>query len=183
MVYDPYEVCIGADTTETLPVPVTKTPTPTGTQTKQQACEAISDTKGSDTYNGTWHTGTVFDYDDTNNAATLTARNGAVGPSLGSFKQSAVVVRWSQVKLVNGQWVKHYEVQRADSASPASWSAAGTVPEVSYFTDAYADDTARYYRDAAVESGEGLSLPSPRGERRRGKGRVVARRGIARAAG
>ena len=134
--YDPYEVCIGK-TTATPPVPKTET-----AKTKA-ACDAIS--------GATWHSGTVFDYDDTNNAATLTARRGAVGPSLASSKQSAVVVRWQQVKLVNGQWVKEYEVQRANSDSPASWSAAGTVPEVSYFTDAYADDTTRYYRDAAVD--------------------------------
>ena len=136
VVYDPYEVCIGK-TTATPPVPKTET-----AKTKAD-CDLIT--------GASWHTGTVFDYDDTNNAATLTARNGAVGPSLASSKQSAVVVRWQQVKLVNGQWVKEYEVQRANSDSPASWSAAGTVPEVSYFTDAYADDTARYYRDAAVD--------------------------------
>ena len=134
VVYDPYEVCI-AKKAGSVTTPITL----------NASNEADCTTAG-----GSWHEGTVFDYDDTNNAATLTARNGAAGPSLASSKQSAVVVRWQQVKLVNGQWVKEYEVQRANSDSPASWSAAGTVPEVSYFTDAYADDTTRYYRDAAV---------------------------------
>ncbi len=138
VVYDAYEVCIGASTS-TPPVPITLT------ATSSAACGAIS--------GASWHSGTVFDYDDTNNAATLTARMGAAGPALASSAQSAVgVVRWSQVKLVNGQWVEHYEVQRADS--PGAWSAIATTTEISYYTDAHSGDTARSYRDTTVEPGK-----------------------------
>ena len=138
VVYDDYEVCIGASTS-TPAVPITLT------ATTSAACTAIS--------GASWHSGTVFDYDDTNNAATLTARMGAAGPALASSAQSAVgVVRWSQVKLVNGQWVESYQVQRADS--PGAWATVATTTEISYYTDAYSDDTARFYRDATVVAGK-----------------------------
>ncbi len=138
VVYDAYEVCIGASTS-TPAVPITLTATTTA------ACTAIS--------GASWHSGTVFDYDDTNNAATLTARSGAAGPALASSAQGAVgVVRWSQVKLVNGQWVESYEVQRADS--PGAWSAIATTTEISYYRDDYPGDTARSYRDATVQPGK-----------------------------
>ncbi len=72
---------------------------------------------------GTTHTGTVYDYIDANNTATLTARAGTGAPlpdtpeagpqSLRSV--SAVVLEWQPVPTVNGWPVSHYEVQRSSS--------------------------------------------------------------------
>ena len=73
---------------------------------------------------GVTHTGTVYDYIDGNNTATLRARPGTGGggpgaPGTGTQKPrsvpAAIAVEWRPVPAVNGWAVSHYEVERWSS--------------------------------------------------------------------
>ena len=101
-----YEVCIGGDRS-TLP------------HTNRTDCQADT------TNGGSWHTGPVYDYNDANNTATITARAGARGESGGPVPnvqpmedspESVTVLEWDPVKAVNSWPVTHYEVQKSSSA-------------------------------------------------------------------
>ena len=101
VVYEPYEVCVASDGT-------------TATATDQTTCEAIS--------GASWHSGTVFDYNDDNDTATLTARVGGGAPGTPTLKNPlvympAVGFEWDEVDYIYGLPVKHYETE---------WSADGT---------------------------------------------------------
>ena len=65
-----------------------------------------------------WHVGTVYDYEDGNNTATITARAGTGGVGTARPKNTTVsiTVEWDPVEYVNGIPVAHYEIQ---------WSADG----------------------------------------------------------
>ena len=65
-----------------------------------------------------WYTGTVLDYNDDNDTATLTARAGDNHPAVPTLQNTedssgpSITVTWDAVDYVNGVPVTHYEVQR-----------------------------------------------------------------------
>ena len=98
--YDPYEVCIGSDGANAA-------------ASTEAGCDGIS--------GAMWRTGTVFDVDDQNDAATLTARRGLSGaasgegvptnPGVQTQTQTITTVSWDEVKYLYGFPVTNYEVQ------------------------------------------------------------------------
>ena len=116
----------------------------------QSACEAVT--------GQSWHEGTVYDYIDANNTATLTARAGTGEPLPDATEltgpSTAAVVQWSPVDTVNGWPVSHYEVQRA--ASP--WQTVTEVKEP-FYADTDVTPGQRYtYRVRAVNNRD---VPGP----------------------
>ena len=98
--YAPYEVCIGSDGANEA-------------ATTEAGCNAIS--------GAMWRTGTVFDVDERNDEATLTARRGISGaasgegvptnPGVQTQTQTITTVTWDEVKYLYGFPVTNYEVQ------------------------------------------------------------------------
>ena len=94
--YDPYEVCVASDGTNAA-------------ATTETACNAVT--------GASWHSGTVYDVDQRNNSAILTARAGVDpkdAPTLETMgsPDSIIVLKWEPVPTVNGWPVSHYQVQK-----------------------------------------------------------------------
>ena len=139
VVYDPYEVCIGSNGS-------------TLAHTTEATCVA-------DTANGgSWHEGTVYDYNADNNTATLTARAGGVPlpgtPEMQTPEDSSspsITVAWGAVDSINGLPVSHYEVQRQTNP----WATlADDVEGTEYLDDDVdAGETYQYRVRAVNEAG------------------------------
>jgi len=106
----PYTVCIGSSGNDL-------------DHDTRQDCEAES--------GASWHEGTVYDYNEDNNEATLTARPGTSEPlpdaPLMMGAPAAALVTWTPVDTVNAWPVSHYEVQRQSSPWETIGTAKGTV--------------------------------------------------------
>ena len=134
VVYDPYEVCVASDGT-------------TATATTETACTAIA--------GASWHSGTVFDYNDDNDTATLTARVGGGAPDAPTLHAPAVHtpavgVSWSEVESLHGVPVKDYQVQWSTNGV-SGWTQLETeltLPELFDITIQAGHN--RYYRVRAV---------------------------------
>ena len=90
-----YTVCIGSDAS-------------TLAHTTEAACEAVT--------GASWHEGTVYDYDDSNNSADITAARGTggVGPGIPANPRTqtgTTAVMWDEVESLYGLPVERYEVQ------------------------------------------------------------------------
>ena len=90
-----YTVCIGSDAS-------------TLTHTTETACEAVT--------GASWHEGTVYDYDDDNSTAVITAARGTggVGPGIPANPRAqtgTTAVMWDEVEYLYGLPVDYYEVQ------------------------------------------------------------------------
>ena len=136
VVYDPYEVCIASDGT-------------TAAASDQTTCEAIS--------GASWHSGTVFDYNDDNDSATLTARAGGNAPGaptlqLPAVHTPAVGFEWDEIAFLYGTPVKHYETEwSADGATESTWQPLrADVPETTHVDTGITAGETRYYRVRAV---------------------------------
>ena len=98
--YDPYEVCIASDGTNAA-------------ASTEAGCDGIT--------GASWHSGTVFDVDQTNDTATLTARRGLSGaasgrgvptnPGVQTQTQTITTVTWDAVNYLYGFPVTNYEIQ------------------------------------------------------------------------
>ena len=104
--YDPYEVCIASDGANAKD--------DNGVEaTTEAACDKIT--------GAMWRTGTVFDVDDQNDEATLTARRGLNGAASGrgvptnagaqTQTQTTTAVTWDEMKFLYGFPVTGYQVQ------------------------------------------------------------------------
>ena len=122
-----YEVCIGP---KSNPVNLT--------HTTKTACEGVT--------NASWNSTPVYDYDGSNNSATLAAAAGTGGgegvPSMASATHgaAAVVVTWEAVELLHGVPVSHYEIE---------WSADGSTS----WTELLDEVLGTRYVDTSLESG------------------------------
>ncbi len=126
VVYDPYEVCIGSDGS-------------TLAHTTEATC--VADTASG----GTWHEGTVYDYNTDNNTATITARagwDGDDGPTwqTPAIHAPAVGLEWNEIRFLYGLPVKGYEIQ---------WSTNG----VSGWTQLETDLPLEVLVDTTIQSG------------------------------
>ena len=141
-----YSVCIGSDASDLA-------------HTTQTACEA-------DTANGgSWHTGPVYDYNDSNNTATITAHAGTGGGGEGaptlrapSVHMPAVGISWSEVEFLHGVPVKDYQVQWSTDGV-GGWTQIDTgltLPEL--FDITIQSGQTRYYRVRAVNEAD---VPGP----------------------
>ena len=141
-----YEVCI-VSTRETL------------AHTTEAACEADT------TNGGSWHEGTVYDYNADNNAATIMARAGTAGePHPDASKNLSVIgdsianiLFWEPVAQVNGIPVTHYEIEYAEGG----WQALKRDVEDRFYvdmTDSLSNRANRAYRVRAVN---GFGYPGP----------------------
>ena len=110
-----YTVCIGSDAS-------------TLAHTTETACEAVT--------GASWHEGTVYDYDDGNNSATITAARGTggVGPGIPANPRAqtgTTAVMWEEVESLYGLPVERYEVQwlgsTLDHAGPPGGRATSTL--------------------------------------------------------
>ena len=134
IVYDPYLVCIGSDGS-------------TLAHTTQAACEAVS--------GASWHEGTVYDYNDDNNTATITARGGgaagaAGGPMAPRFANQPVLT-WEAVAHVNNWPVDRYQVQYL---SGNDWVNLAEVPgDQTHYADTGAGSRRSYRVRALNEAG------------------------------
>ena len=142
VVYDPYEVCVASDGT-------------TASATDQTTCEGIS--------GASWHSGTVFDTNDDNDTATLTARAGGNAPGTPTLETPvvhapAVGVRWSEVEFLYGVPVKEYQVQwSTDGVSGWTQLQTGlTLPQL--FDITIESGQTRYYRVRVVNQ---AGVPGP----------------------
>ena len=110
---------------------------------------------------GTTHTGTVYDYNDENDEATLRARPGTTRPPRdaprpppsGSPVRSvpaAIVVEWSPVPTVNGWLVSHYELERSSWQAPVRVACAADVTTCQYVDITAETGQAYRYRVRAV---------------------------------
>ena len=129
-----YEVCIGSDAS-------------TLTHTTQAACEADT------TNGGSWHEGSVYDYNADNSTATVTAVLGAGGggstPASVTVMDpdaSGVLVEWGAVAQVNGLRVTHYELQRSDTP----WTSVGGELTETKYQDTTPGSANPVYRVRAV---------------------------------
>ena len=141
-----YEVCIASDGDDLA-------------HTSEASCVA-------DTANGgSWHEGTVYDYNSVNNTATITARAGTGGvhpdaPTLQApaVHAPAVGIAWSEVGFLYGVPVKDYQVQWSiDGVS--GWTQLETdltLPEL--FDITIQSGVTRYYRVRAVNQ---AGVPGP----------------------
>ncbi len=135
VVYDPYLVCIGSNAS-------------TLTHTTEAAC--VADT----TNGGSWHEGTVYDYNADNNEATLTAAAGVSGSTPASVTvmdpdASGVLVQWETVEQVNGLKVTHYELERPSDPWTMT-TAPGDVTETKYQDKGATGSANPVYRVRAV---------------------------------
>ena len=126
-----YTVCIGSDAI-------------TLDHTTQTTCEA--DTANS----GSWHTGTVYDYNAGNNTATITATRGTGGvgagvPSNARTRTGTTTVMWDDVETLYGLPVARYEVQWLSS----DWTMLGDAVTKNQHVDT-APSGRRDYRVRAV---------------------------------
>ena len=142
VVYDPYEVCVASDGT-------------TATATTETACTAIT--------GASWHSGTVFDYNDDNDLATLTARVGGGAPGTPTVQSTSVYMpavgfEWDETDYIYGFPVKHYETE---------WSADGTsewmelkdkIPATEHIDTDFELGQTKYYRVRAVNE---AGVPGP----------------------
>ena len=141
-----YDVCVGP---KSNPVNLA--------HTTQSACENVTD--------ASWNSTPVYDHNDTNNTATITARAGTGGVGEGipaldtpSVHSPSVSLMWDEIDYLYGGIVKHYEMQ---------WSSTGTggwrqleddiTATESLDPDIEAGET-RYYRARAVNEA-GVSGP------------------------
>ena len=103
--YDPYEVCIASD----------------GANAKDDNEEVTTEAACDKITGAMWRTGTVFDVDDQNDEATLTARRGLNGAASGrgvptnagaqTQTQTTTAVTWDEMKFLYGFPVTGYQVQ------------------------------------------------------------------------
>lgn len=134
IVYDPYLVCIGSDGS-------------TLAHTTQAACEAVS--------GASWHEGTVYDYNDDNNTATITARGGGAvgtsgGPAAPRFANTPVLT-WEAVAHVNNWPVHRYQVQYLQGIY---WEDLAEVPgDQTHYADTGAGSRRSYRVRALNEAG------------------------------
>ena len=111
-----YTVCIGSDAS-------------TLAHTTKAVCEAVT--------GASWHEGTVYDYNDGNNTAKITAAKGTggVGPGIpGSLRTQTgtTAVTWDPARYLYGLPVECYEVQGLDTV----WTTlAGCVAGNQYVDD------------------------------------------------
>ena len=108
--YDPYEVCIASDGANAKDDKGVEA-------TTEAACDKIT--------GAMWRTGTVYDVDDQNDTATLTARRGLNGAASGdgvpttsgagagakTQTRTTTTVTWDEVKYLYGYPVTGYQVQ------------------------------------------------------------------------
>ena len=124
-----YTVCIGSDAS-------------TLAHTTETACGAVT--------GASWHEGTVYDYNDDNNTATITAARGTggVGPGIPGNPRAqtgATGVMWEEVDYLYGLPVERYEVQWLGS----TWTTLDRLVAGNRYVDA-APSGRRDYRVRAV---------------------------------
>ena len=133
-----YEVCIDSDGDDLA-------------HTSEATCVA-------DTANGgSWHEGTVYDYNSGNDTATITAHAGTGGVGEGiptlqapAVHTPAVGIAWSEVEFLHGVPVKDYQVQWSTNGV-SGWTQLETeltLPEL--FDITIQAGQTRYYRVRAV---------------------------------
>lgn len=126
--HEKYKVCIGSDAS-------------TLSHTTQTACEAVT--------GASWHTTPVYDYNATNNAATITATRGTGGVGAGvprnpRTQTGTTTVIWDDVEFLYGLPVASYQVQWLGS----DWTMLGDAV-IEQYVDA-APSGRRDYRVRAV---------------------------------
>ena len=126
--HEKYKVCIGSDAS-------------TLSHTTQTACEAVT--------GASWHTTPVYDYNATNNAATITATRGTGGVGAGvprnpRTQTGTTTVMWDDVEFLYGLPVASYQVQWLGS----DWTMLGDAV-IEQYVDA-APSGRRDYRVRAV---------------------------------
>ena len=109
------------------------------------------------TTGNTWHTTPVYDYDDGNNTATITARTGAASPATAHSNPASITVEWTGVEYLHAYPVSHYEVQWSPTGTVAGDDWLSLVDDVAH--PRYVDTTVppgdtRYYRVRAVNEAE-----------------------------
>ena len=135
-----YEVCVGP---KSNPINLA--------HTTQAACEAVT--------NASWNSVPVYDYDDSNNAAIITAARGTggVGPIAPGNPRTTTgitAVTWGPVQYLYGVPVVRYEVQRLDGSS---WTRLDDEVTGTLYVDT-APSGGRDYRVRAVNAS---GVPGP----------------------
>ena len=113
-----------------------------------------------------WHTGTVYDYNDDNNTATITARagtGGGIGEGMPTLETPAVHApavgfSWSEVESLYGVPVKDYQVQWSTNGV-SGWTQLETDLSFNKLFDiTIQSGVTRYYRVRAVNE---AGVPGP----------------------
>ena len=142
-----------------------------GTYTTQATCNAETDrewtenvcaSSGGDVQAGAsetacdgWFQGTVYDYNDDNDTATLTARMGGNAPGTPTLQSPSVYMpavgfEWDEIDYLYGTPVKHYETEWSADGTSGWMQLKNEVPVTEHIDTNIQSGQTRYYRVRAV---------------------------------